>query len=123
MYDKTLVVLILKQIEEAISRIERRFSIIKNPDDFLRNEEGLDRLDSIAMMLITIGESIKNIDKISEGKILSNYPEIHWPGVKGVRDILAHDYFNIDPEEIFGICSKDIEPLKKVILIIHKENL
>ncbi len=73
------------------------------------------------MMLISIGENIKNLDKISKGVILSQYEEIYWPGVKGVRDILAHDYFNIDPEEIFAICKKDLAKLKEVIQKIRDE--
>jgi uncharacterized protein with HEPN domain len=121
MYDKNLIIELLKQIDEAIQKVERRFVGISNPDDFITSEEGSDRLDAIAMMLIAIGENIKNVDKISGKAILQNYPEIHWPGVKGVRDILAHDYFNIDPDEIFAICAKDIAPLKTVIESIRKE--
>ena len=121
MYDKSLIIDLLKQVDEAIHRVERRFEGIRNPDDFIKSDEGLDRLDSIAMMLIAIGENIKAIDKISEKTILQKYPEIHWPGVKGVRDILAHDYFNIDPEEIFTICAKDLILLKTAIKYIRND--
>jgi uncharacterized protein with HEPN domain len=121
MYDKRLIIELLIQVNEAIQRVERRFRGIKSPDDFVKSEDGGDRLDAIAMMLIAIGENIKSIDKVSGKTILQKYPEIHWPGVKGVRDILAHDYFNIDPEEIFAICAKDLAPLKAVIEAIRKE--
>jgi uncharacterized protein with HEPN domain len=107
MYDKGRIIELLEQIDEAIAKIERRFKSVKTPDDFVNTNKGADCLDSIAMMLIAIGENIKAIDKVSKKSILQKYPDIYWPGVKGVRDILAHDYFNIDPEEIFGICSKD----------------
>ncbi len=120
MYDKELILDLLEQIRQAINRIDRRFAGIKSPDDFINSDDGFDRLDAIAMMLIAIGENIKSIDKIS-GKLLQKYPGIHWPGVKGVRDILAHDYFNIDPDEIFSICSKDIAPLKEVINDMYLE--
>lgn len=120
MYDKSRIVELLAQVDEAMQRIERRFVGINSPDDFVKSEGGSDRLDAIGMMLITIGENIKAVDKISGKTILQKYPDIHWPGVKGVRDILAHDYFNIDPEEIFAICKKDIGPLKKVIKDIRK---
>jgi hypothetical protein len=56
MYDKTLVLGLLDEIEEAFRRIDRRFSMIRSPDDFLDSDDGLDRLDGIAMMLIAIGE-------------------------------------------------------------------
>jgi uncharacterized protein with HEPN domain len=115
MYDKSLVLELIDEIEEAFVRIDRRFSKINTPDDFVNSDEGMDRLDGIAMMLIVIGENIKKIDKISQGELLNDHPEIQWPGVKGVRDVLAHDYFNIDNEEIYNICSNDLEPLRKAL--------
>jgi uncharacterized protein with HEPN domain len=123
MHEPILLIHIISQIEDAIQRIERRFKKIQKSDDFTDSEDGLDRLDSIAMMLIAIGENVKNLDKHSSGELLSRYPEIHWPGVKGVRDILAHDYFNIDPEEIFSICKDDLQPLKHVLLKMKEDLL
>ena len=75
----------------------------------------MDKLDSICMMLIAIGESTKNIDKITNKDLLKNYPEIDWKGVKGLRDIIAHHYFDIDAEEIFWVCEYKIRPLFAVI--------
>lgn len=115
MFDRSLVLEQIAGAEEAIRRIERRFKGITAPDDFVSSDEGFDRLDAIAMMLIAIGESIKKIDKITTGELLKKYPEIHWPGVKGTRDILAHDYFGIDQDEIYNICVNDLLPLKKVL--------
>ncbi|MBW1759325.1 MAG: hypothetical protein JRI88_03225 [Deltaproteobacteria bacterium] len=57
MYDKTLLLEKLQQIDEALGRIERRSSSIKTADDFLDSDMGLDMLDAIAMMLIVIGEN------------------------------------------------------------------
>jgi uncharacterized protein with HEPN domain len=121
MFDRSLVLEQIAQAEEAIRRIERRFQGITAPDDFVSNDEGLDRLDAIAMMLIAIGESIKKIDKITSGKLLETFPEIHWPGVKGTRDILAHDYFGIDQDEIYNICVNDLGPLKKALQKMREE--
>jgi len=121
MFDRSLFLEQIAGAEVAIRRIERRFEGITAPDDFVSSDEGLDRLDAIAMMLITIGESIKKIDKITRGKLLEGYPEIHWPGVKGTRDILAHDYFGIDQDEIYNICVNDLVPLKKALLKMREE--
>lgn len=48
MYDKSLVFELMHEIEEAFSRIDRRFSIINNPDDFVSSDDGLDRLDAMS---------------------------------------------------------------------------
>ena len=44
------------------------------------------------MQLIAVGESLKNLDKITSKKVLSNYPEIDWKKVMGMRDIISHHY-------------------------------
>ena len=39
----------------------------------------------------------------------------NWRGVKGVRDVISHQYFNIDAEEIHYICSHDLEKLRTTV--------
>ena len=46
------------------------------------------------MLLIAIDEGLKNIDKITNGSLLSTYPEINWKGAKAMRDIISHQYFS-----------------------------
>ena len=46
---------------------------------------------------------------------MSEYNEIDWKGVKGVRDVLSHNYFNIDAEEIYYICKQNLEPLQRSV--------
>ncbi|MBC2702750.1 MAG: DUF86 domain-containing protein [ANME-2 cluster archaeon] len=122
MYDATLLLEKLEQIDEALEKIQRRFTSINSPDDFLDSDKGQDMLDGIAMMLIAIGENFKTIDTETEGKFLTQHsPDIHWSGVKGVRDVLSHQYFNIDAEEIFYICTNDLQPLRTVVQEMIKE--
>jgi uncharacterized protein with HEPN domain len=115
MHDKQLLRENLLQIDEALNRIGRRFSSISSVDDFLDSDYGLDMLDSIAMMLVAVGESFKKIDKETKGMLLGNYPDINWTGVKGIRDVLSHQYFNIDAEVIFRLCRKDLPELHHVV--------
>ena len=115
MYDKELVVEKLTQVSDALDRVARRFEGIKSAEDFLASEQGLDMLDGICMMLIAVGENLKSIDRMTESKILTQYPEVNWRGVKGVRDVISHQYFNIDAEEIFYICNHDLDQLRLTI--------
>jgi uncharacterized protein with HEPN domain len=104
MSDPELVLEILTQINEAARRIERRFKPIRRAGDFLSTDEGRDRLDSIAMMLIVIGEALKNLDKVTGETLLPRYPEVDWKGAMGTRDILSHHYAYVDAEVVFTIC-------------------
>lgn len=72
-------------------------------------------LDGICMMLIAVGENFKAIDRMTESKFLEQYPKVNWRGVKGVRDVISHQYFNIDAEEIYYICSHDLELLRTTV--------
>jgi uncharacterized protein with HEPN domain len=116
MYDRDLVVEILEQILTASKRIERRFVGISKPDDFLVSEKGVDKLDAICMMLIAIGENLKNLDKITGGTILPQYPEMDWKGAKGMRDIISHHYFDLDAEVVFFICKDRIPCLIETVI-------
>jgi uncharacterized protein with HEPN domain len=121
MYNKAILLEKLEQIDDALKKIERRFSGITSYDDFLDTDNGIDMLDGIAMMLIAIGENFKKIDKKTEGKLLTKYPYINWAGVKGVRDVLSHHYFNLDAEEIFHICTNELQPLKNAVKEMIRE--
>ena len=115
MYDKQLVREILRQISDAIRKVAYRFESIRTAEDFINSLSGMEKLDSICMKLIAIGESIKNIDKITGNKLLKKYPEIDWKGVKGLRDIISHHYFDVDAEEIFWVCKNQIPLLAETV--------
>ena len=101
----------LEDIKYSIELIISRFENINSADDFLANENGLLLLDSISMRLVAIGEGFKNIDKLTDKKLLLEYPHIEWKGVKGIRDILSHHYFDLDAETIFDICDNYLDEL------------
>jgi uncharacterized protein with HEPN domain len=120
-YDKDLALEILKQILEALKKIEKRFRSITSPDKFTNSDMGMEKLDSICMQLIVIGESLKNFDKVTSKGVLSKYPEINWKRVIGMRDIITHHYFDVDAEAIFDVCKNHISKLRKTISKISKE--
>ncbi|MBT3879395.1 MAG: DUF86 domain-containing protein [Candidatus Scalindua sp.] len=115
MYDKGLIIDILKNIDWALDQINRRYQVIESSDDFTKDDLGLEKLDSICMQLINIGEALKQIDKLTETKLLTNYPEIDWKKAKGMRDIITHHYFDIDSETVFAVCSEHIPEMRRVI--------
>jgi uncharacterized protein with HEPN domain len=115
MYDKDLIVENFKNIAWSLEQISKRFQAIQSSDDFIKNDTGLEKLDSICMQLINIGEVLKHIDKLTDNKFLANYPDIDWKKVKGMRDVITHHYFDVDSEAIYIVCSEHIPIMKKVI--------
>ena len=116
MYDATLLLEKLEQIDEALAGIEWHFPSISSPDDFIDSENGVDLLEKITITLISIGENFKKMDRDTEGKKLAQrYPDVNWSGIKGVGDILSRESFYIDAEEIFHICANDLQPLRTAV--------
>lgn len=120
-YDREVVMDILDNMLWALDQIQKRFEEIKTASDFLDSDLGLEKLDSICMQLINIGEALKRIDKITHKKLLNQYEQIEWKKVMGMRDIITHHYFDIDAETVFTVCEEHIPALKRVIKKIRKD--
>jgi len=99
MYDKILVLDILKQI----------------------SDHGLEKLDSICMQLIALGEALKQVDKLTDSTLLSKYATIDWKKAKGLRDIITHHYFDIDSEIVYAVCKNRLPEMKIIIDQIIKD--
>ena len=106
---------IFTQILGALEKIQWRFAPVNSVDDLTDTPQGMEKLDSICMLLVAIGESCKKIDRLTDGKLLARYPEIDWKGVKGLRDIISHHYFDVDAEVIYGICTKQVPILAETL--------
>jgi uncharacterized protein with HEPN domain len=123
MYDRSLVITIIEQIIDAIETVEERCTYALCIDDFIDTKEGQEKLDSICMKLIAVGESLKNIDKITDYTLLPLYSTIEWKKIKGIRDFISHHYFDLDAEVIFGICQNNIPELLQVLKEIKNDLL
>lgn len=70
MSERNLIIEVLRQILNSTIIIRKRIKPVKSPADLLKNDRNLEKLDSLCMQLITIGESIKNLDKISQKSLI-----------------------------------------------------
>ena len=78
MYDSGIVVEILKQIYRAAQTILERFQPVKTVSDFTDSPAGMEKLDSLCMLLIAIGEALKNLDKTTNKSFLQRFPQVEW---------------------------------------------
>ncbi|MBI2119289.1 MAG: DUF86 domain-containing protein [Elusimicrobia bacterium] len=121
MFDKLLTKEILNQILHSIETVLQRFEHIKKEGDFTNSPEGMEKLDSICMQLIVIGEGLKNFDKVTENSILAQYPQVEWKKAMGLRDIITHHYSDINAEAIYNVCLTKIPALADTIKKIIKD--
>jgi len=121
MYDKELLLEVLGQIRTASQTILDRFKSVKTVSDFTDSPAGREKLDSICMLLIAIGESLKKLDKITDASLLPKYSQIDWKKAKGLRDIISHQYFDVNAEAIFDVCKTKIKILSDTITKIVED--
>jgi uncharacterized protein with HEPN domain len=87
-------------------------------NDFLLTQEGIVLYNSSCMCMQTIGETLKQIDNLTEHTLLCNYHNIPWQHVFGMRNIIAHEYASTDPEIIFNSIKEDLQPLLDEVNLI-----
>ena len=98
------LLLLLTPLRQALDRIERKAQPLLSDPALLEREEGQDLLDVICMQFLAAGEALKRLDKLQPGLLEANFPEIDWKGAMGFRDVIAHQYFDLDSEQVLLIC-------------------
>jgi uncharacterized protein with HEPN domain len=106
-------VIFIEHILECIELIERYLDG-KRKNDFL---ESTQLQDAVIRRIEVIGEAVRNIPS----DFRSNYPNIPWNEIAGMRDILIHKYFGIDLELTWEVAIRDIPALKERFLHIKKD--
>jgi uncharacterized protein with HEPN domain len=116
MCDKALIIEILERLEQTIEYLfESTCNSVLDIHELPKSAEGMLRLNGICMSFIIIGEEVKRIDKYTKKQFLLNYPLIPWESIMGMRDRIAHGYFEMDIDVIFDTLKNDIPPLLEVI--------
>ena len=122
--NEEIILGLFQQIEESILLLEQWNQDVKDVDDYLLSPDGMKNLAATCMLIEAIGESVKKIDRKTHGELLVLRPEIPWKMVMGMRDHIAHGYFNIDAEMVFQTVKKNLSPLLEAIrfFINHLKN-
>ncbi len=115
MHDEELLYYSLKRIADTIERIIENSKVVNEPQYYVLSSAGMERLESTCMLILAIGESVKGIDKMTNKQLFPNYPEVDWKGVMGIRDIIAHHYFDIDEAIVFDVVKNKLPSMLVVI--------
>jgi uncharacterized protein with HEPN domain len=99
----------LKHIFDAIEKIESYISV--GHDNFISTSHWQ---DAVIRQLEIIGEATKRLSS----DLRSQYTEIPWRRIAGLRDVLIHQYMGVDLEAVWGITQKDLPVLKNRIKLI-----
>lgn len=115
MYKKEHVLHLLRKIEQTLKRIIENSVGIDSYHFYYLTPAGMERLESTCMLLIAIGESIKGADKLTNKELLPQFPSIDWKGAMGIRDIIAHHYFDLDAEIVYNVVKSNLPEMLVVV--------
>ncbi len=103
----------LLAIVDACEKIKKYTADIWDADSLFADEK---TFDAVLMNFVIIGESVSRLTE--ELKLQEN--QISWVQIKGFRNIVAHDYFGVDAEEVWQIIKKNLPELSNGINKILK---
>ena len=109
------VLVIFQQIENAIGQLKDWNANIETAEVYYLSPDGMQKLAASCMLIEAIGEGIHQIDSLTEGKLLPERPEIPWEDVVGIRNHIAHGYFDIDGEVVLMVVQQDLDPLMEAV--------
>ena len=99
---------------ESVKKIQKYSEKFKTADDFYSDTISF---DASMMNFIVIGEMV---EKLSDQIIQNKEIKIDWLKVKGFRNIIAHNYFGIDAEEVWQIMQTTLHELQiEIEKIVH----
>ncbi|KKQ34955.1 MAG: hypothetical protein US50_C0030G0012 [Candidatus Nomurabacteria bacterium GW2011_GWB1_37_5] len=98
----------LSRIRDSLNLIEQYANRVVTFDSFLEDKA---IQDAIVFQIMQIGENSKLLsDEFKRSK-----SEIPWRLIAGMRDKIAHDYFDVDLKQVWSVVKDDLPELKKIL--------
>ena len=77
-------------------------------EQYLRSEEfGSMAYDAVLRNLGVIGEAVRALPADARDAM----PDVPWASIAGLRNIVVHEYFRVDPDLILDIVNHQLGPL------------
>ena len=81
---------------------------MSNADEFFKDPL---RFDAVMMNFIVIGECAGRLTQ----EFKDDHSTVNWAQIKAFRNLVAHDYFGVDAEEVWQIIAVHLKKLKMEI--------
>ncbi|MDE5784926.1 MAG: DUF86 domain-containing protein [Duncaniella sp.] len=113
--DKTRIAQVLESIKKTILQLIEWNEHITSSDDYYASQHGSQLLAADCTLITAIGEGINRINRTAPGYLHSRFPDIPWYAIVGMRNHIAHGYFEIDADIVYETVKSDIPGLLDII--------
>ena len=98
----------LQDVLEAIDRIQQ----------YARGREEFDADPMVQVWVIHHLEIIGEACRALSDALRTRHPEVAWAAIIGMRNILVHDYFGLNLDEVWAVTERNLPDLKQQIQAI-----
>lgn len=109
------VLLTLNSILETIENLIDWNRNISSADDYYSSSLGMQLLAANCTLITAIGEGVNRINRLVPDFLKSNFPDIPWIDIIGMRNRIAHGYFELDADIVLDAVKTGIPPLQDAI--------
>ena len=103
----------LQDVLDAIARINKYAD---------RGRTSFDQDELIQTWIIHHIQIIGEASSKLSDELKAAYPDVPWAQIIAMRNILVHDYFGLDLEEVWSVVERDLPDLKRKIEAILEQS-
>jgi len=94
-----------ERFADILAAIER----CQGYESYLRGSDHLAQMayDAVLRNLAVIGEAVRALPSETRAAM----PEVPWASIAGLRNVVVHEYFRVNPELILDIVDHQLAPL------------
>lgn len=106
--EKERILQSLESIEETIQQLVEWNKNTSSAEDYYSTQTGMQLLAANCTLITAIGEGVNRIKRIAPDFLESNFPEVPWRDIIGMRNHICHGYFELDGDLVFEAVHNDV---------------
>lgn len=106
----------LESVDKVIDDLISWNKNVSSVEDYYSTQTGMQLLAANCTLITAIGEGINRVNRLLPDFLSSQFPEIPWKAIVGMRNHIAHGYFELDADLVFDAVKEEIPALKDAIL-------
>lgn len=107
-------------LEHIVGAIDRASRYLRNLPDLPALERDEQVQDAVVRTLAVIGEAATKAQKAAP-EFVARHPEMPWSQMRGIRNKVVHDYFDVAWDVVWNTVKDDLPPLRRQVEALLQE--